>query len=104
MHVSTVSESEFTLMRDYIEHQCGIALGEGKAYLIETRLVKLMIENGCEDFEEFYHLAKAQTDNTLRNQIIEAVKAGAANYVCKPFTREELTTKMLQSLETRLTT
>ncbi len=73
MHVSTVSETEFTLMRDYIEHQCGIALGEGKAYLIETRLIKLMVENGCEDFEAFYHLAKAQTDNTLRNKIIDAM-------------------------------
>ncbi len=71
--VSTVSEKEFTLMRDYIEGQCGIALDEGKAYLIETRLVKLMIESGCENFEEFYRLAKAQTDNTLRNKIIDAM-------------------------------
>ena len=44
------------------------------------------------------------TTESCRAMIIEAVKAGAANYVCKPFTREELTTKMLQSLETGLTT
>ncbi len=73
MHVSTVSENEFALMRDYIEHECAISLGEGKAYLIETRLVKLMIENGCENFEEFYRLAKAQTNNTLRDKIIDAM-------------------------------
>ncbi len=41
------------------------------------------------------------TTESSRAMIIEAIRAGAANYVCKPFTREELTTKMLQSLETR---
>ncbi len=43
------------------------------------------------------------TTESCRSMIIEAVKAGATNYVCKPFTREELTTKMLQSLEAGLT-
>ena len=42
------------------------------------------------------------TTETCRNMIVEAVKIGAANYVCKPFTQEELTTKMLQSLEISL--
>jgi two-component system, chemotaxis family, chemotaxis protein CheY len=39
------------------------------------------------------------TTEACRNVIVEAVKLGAVNYVCKPFTQEELTTKMLQSLE-----
>ena len=42
------------------------------------------------------------TTETCRGMIVEAVKIGAANYVCKPFTQEELTTKMLQSLETSM--
>lgn len=38
------------------------------------------------------------TTETSRASIVEAIKIGAANYVCKPFTQEELTTKMVESL------
>ena len=38
------------------------------------------------------------TTETSRASIVEAIKMGAANYVCKPFTQEELTTKMVESL------
>jgi two-component system chemotaxis response regulator CheY len=38
------------------------------------------------------------TTESERVQVVRAIKAGAANYVCKPFTPEELTTKMVESL------
>ena len=38
------------------------------------------------------------TTETSRASIVEAIKMGAANYVCKPFTQEELTTKMVESI------
>ena len=38
----SVNASEFKLLRDLIEKICGIALGDEKAYLIETRLAGLL--------------------------------------------------------------
>lgn len=38
------------------------------------------------------------TTESERTRMIRALKAGAVNYVCKPFTQEELTTKMVESL------
>ncbi len=38
------------------------------------------------------------TTESEREAIIGAIKAGAANYVTKPFTQEELITKMVESL------
>jgi two-component system, chemotaxis family, chemotaxis protein CheY len=38
------------------------------------------------------------TSESARATIVEAVKAGAANYVCKPFTQEALTTRMVDVL------
>jgi two-component system chemotaxis response regulator CheY len=38
------------------------------------------------------------TTEACRSMVIGAVKAGAANYVTKPFTQEELTTRMVESL------
>ena len=68
-----ISSTEFKLLRDYIEERCGIALGEEKAYLIETRLTKLMALNGCDDFTQFHRLIKNSNDATLHDKIIDAM-------------------------------
>jgi len=68
-----ITPNEFKLLRDLIEQSCGIALGEEKAYLIETRLVGLMAENGCEDYGSFYRLVARDPDNRLRDKIVDAM-------------------------------
>ena len=68
-----ISNVEFKLLRDFIEQHCGICLGEEKAYLIETRLAGLMVENGCPDFGSFYRLAKNDPSPALREKIIDAM-------------------------------
>jgi chemotaxis protein methyltransferase CheR len=65
--------NEFKLLRDLIEQSCGIALGDEKAYLIETRLVGLMTESGCEDYGSFYRLVARAADNHLRDTIVDAM-------------------------------
>jgi chemotaxis protein methyltransferase CheR len=68
-----ISSTEFKLLRDYIEERCGIALGEEKAYLIETRLTKLMALSGCDDFTQFHRLIKSSNDAALHDKIIDAM-------------------------------
>ena len=40
------------------------------------------------------------TTESERGKIIQAIKAGAVNYICKPFTPEDLTVKITDSLGT----
>ncbi len=68
-----ITDQEFQQLRAYIEEQCGIALGDEKAYLVETRLTKLMAMSGCENFSEFYQLAKNGKDASLKDKIIDAM-------------------------------
>ena len=68
-----ITVNEFKLLRDLIEQSCGIALGDEKAYLIETRLVGLMTENGCEDYGSFYRLVSREADSRLRDKIVDAM-------------------------------
>ena len=70
---TAISTQEFDLLRKYIEEQCGIALGDEKAYLIETRLMKLMVQNGCDDFGSFYRLVKDNKNTELRDKIVDAM-------------------------------
>lgn len=73
MAASGISEVEFRLLRDYIEQQCGIALTEDKAYLVETRLAGLLAESGCVDFGSFYRLASGGTKPELKDKIVDAM-------------------------------
>jgi chemotaxis protein methyltransferase CheR len=68
-----LDSNEFLLMRNYIAKSCGISLDENKAYLIESRLLKLLIENSCNNFSEFYFKASADKTNILRDKIIDAM-------------------------------
>ena len=38
------------------------------------------------------------TTESERNRIIQAIQAGAVNYICKPFQQEDLTVKIAESL------
>ena len=69
----TISLNEFKLLRDLIEKACGIALGDEKAYLIETRLVGLMTETGCDDYGSFYRLVAKDNNHHLRDRIVDAM-------------------------------
>jgi chemotaxis protein methyltransferase CheR len=69
----TITQNEFRLLRDLIETSCGIALGEEKAYLVETRLVGLMTETGCQDCGSFYRLVAEDPSHRLRDRIVDAM-------------------------------
>ena len=68
-----VNPTEFTLLRDYIEEQCGICLKPEKAYLVENRLSSLMEEYKCRDFSEFYRLVKGGSRLELRDKLVDAM-------------------------------
>lgn len=68
-----IAAHEFKLLRDLIEESSGIVLGEEKAYLIETRLVGLLTENGCADYGAFCQLVARAPDQRLRDRIVDAM-------------------------------
>lgn len=69
-----ISSQEFLLLRRYIEDQCGIFLGNDKSYLIENRLSRLVRENGCSTFGEFYRMVRGETRaSDLREAILDAI-------------------------------
>ncbi|MBC9783605.1 protein-glutamate O-methyltransferase CheR [Heliobacterium chlorum] len=63
----------FRLIQEYIEKECGIHLGDDKAYLIEGRLGRLLAESGARDFEEFYYRIHQQRDRAMAEKVIDAI-------------------------------
>ncbi|MEB3246179.1 MAG: protein-glutamate O-methyltransferase CheR [Vampirovibrionales bacterium] len=72
-NASSLNAQEFELFREYIEKQCGIALGKEKAYLVESRLAKLVVESGCENFSDFYKKVRSGLDLALKTKVIDAM-------------------------------
>lgn len=70
---SGLTSKEFTLMQKFIEEKCGIAIGEEKAYLIESRLTKLLIDSGLSNFEELYQKIYANSDPSITEKVIDAI-------------------------------
>lgn len=98
----TISINEFKLLRDLIEKLCGIALGDEKAYLIETRLAGLLAENGCADFGSFYRLVSQDPNPRLRDKIVDAMTTNETLWFrdTHPFVilREQLLPRLAEGL------
>lgn len=71
--VAALSNKEFILFQKYIEEQCGIAIGDEKAYLIESRLTKLLVETKLDTFEELYKMLYRNRDLKLSEKVIDAI-------------------------------
>lgn len=68
-----LSSQAFQLFQKYIEEQCGIVIRDEKAYLIESRLSKFLIQFGLSSFDELYQMLSQQKQTALAEDIIDAI-------------------------------
>ncbi|MGD8833372.1 MAG: protein-glutamate O-methyltransferase CheR [Desulfobacteraceae bacterium] len=68
-----ISSDEIQLLSKYIYALSGIHIEASKAYLLETRLGRLLETEQCTSYGEFYHKAKADTSKTLEKKILDAI-------------------------------
>jgi len=69
----SINEYEFILFKNYIAKISGIIIQPEKAYLIETRLSKLMLDAGASSFEEFYDYITSNSDPAMPQKIIDVI-------------------------------
>jgi chemotaxis protein methyltransferase CheR len=68
----SLTPEAFRQLKSLIEDESGIVVSDDKEYLIETRLAKMVLESGCETYEQFYQQAKL-SNVALKNKIIDAI-------------------------------
>jgi chemotaxis protein methyltransferase CheR len=69
----SISAEEYILFRDYIIKNCGIFIPPEKAYLVETRLSRLMANSGTESFNEFFDYIVSNKNPLIPQLIIDAI-------------------------------
>jgi chemotaxis protein methyltransferase CheR len=68
-----IKPDEIQLISKYIYGLSGIHIEAAKAYLIETRLGRILESENCSSFSEFYRKAKADSSKTLEKKILDAI-------------------------------
>jgi chemotaxis protein methyltransferase CheR len=71
--LAEMTPSELSQLAAMIESVCGIHIDETKQYLLETRLLKMVIEEGCHTYTEFLRLATGVRQDALRPKLIDAM-------------------------------
>ncbi len=64
---------EFMMIQRFIEDKCGIFLGDEKAYLLESRLSKMLAESIFESFDELYAQICTWNDPDMIDEIIDSI-------------------------------
>ncbi|MDY6824970.1 MAG: protein-glutamate O-methyltransferase CheR [Thermodesulfobacteriota bacterium] len=73
-----ISSLEFDVYRKYIFEISGITLGDGKEYLVETRLNPLLNKFGCVSFSELYY--KAKREKAIEEEIVDAISTNETSF------------------------
>jgi chemotaxis protein methyltransferase CheR len=98
-----INHEEFELLREYIQRECGIVVGDEKVYLIESRLARLVVETKSKNFKEFYLKAKSDISKKIRNKIIDAMTTNETLWFrdAKPWTaiKEVIIPKFIKDLK-----
>ncbi len=68
-----IKPDEVQLIAKYIYGISGINIEASKAYLIETRLGRILETENCSSYSEFYHKVKSDASKGLEKRIIDAI-------------------------------
>ena len=71
--MSNISELELLLFQRIIKDKCGIAIGDDKAYLIESRLAKILADSKLSSFGELFCSVYNSKDEKVTQKLIDAI-------------------------------
>ncbi len=70
---TTIGTREFDRLREFLERETSISLGDDKAYLVETRLAEIMAAHALPDFGALLTALQADRPRGLRDLVIDAM-------------------------------
>ena len=68
-----LNTQEYQEFRQFLEHQCGIVLGDNKLYLVKSRLSPLMSHFGIDSLAELVKRSMKISERALRSAVIDAM-------------------------------
>ncbi len=98
-----ITNQEFTLLRNFIEEQCGITLGTEKIYLVESRLAKLVKKAGGSCFGDLYRQLKNSSQSRyLLGMMVDAITTNETLWFRDQYPYQILSDHILPQLKARI--
>ena len=69
----SINAREYQAFQDFLERNCGIYLGNGKEYLVTSRLNNLLIETGIDNFYALLKRLESPGNDKLKVRVIDAM-------------------------------
>lgn len=76
----TISRSSFAFVADLVRHESAIVLGDGKEYLVESRLLPLARAAGHRDVDSYVGDLQARRSTTALRQVVEALTTNETSW------------------------
>lgn len=96
-----MTETEYLAFKPFLEDSCGILLGEGKHYLVTSRLAKLMREQNIDSINELLTTVKQIQHSQLRNKVIDAMTTNETSWFSDGSPFKALEKEVFPALEER---
>ena len=84
-----MNTKEFIFISQLLKVHSGLALGEDKVYLLESRLLPVAREYGCRDLSELIHFLSTKPEERMISEVVEAMTTNESMFFRdrKPFAR-----------------
>ncbi len=99
-----ISKQEFDEFRQFLERASGIVLGEGKHYLVSSRLAKLLQDHGLASISELIDCIKKNHKPGLREQVVDAMTTNETMWFRDRYPYEMLKQSLLPEFAERIKT
>lgn len=81
----SITDEEFTLLRDFIYQQCGIFIAENRKYLVENRLSNRIKELNLKSYNEYYNYLRFDASrNKELTKLFEVVTTNETSFFRNP--------------------
>jgi len=77
---NNISPQEYDQFKLFLEQACGIVLGEGKQYLITSRLTRLIRDEGMASIAELLAAVQRNSPRHLRDSVIDAMTTNETSW------------------------
>ncbi|MFT7413722.1 MAG: chemotaxis protein methyltransferase CheR [Methylophagaceae bacterium] len=78
--VGNISPQDYDRFKLFLEQACGILLGEGKQYLITSRLTKLLRDENIPSVSALLHAIEMRQPRHLRDAVIDAMTTNETSW------------------------
>lgn len=99
-----MTETEYSAFKSFLEQRCGILLGEGKHYLVTSRLTKLMRDRGIACLSDLLNAIQQARHTELQEKVIDAMTTNETSWFRDGSPFIALEKNILPLLEERKTT